>query len=108
VTQGEERTRWKIHSDRVVDENRHVRLSVASVEPRAPNPTEWAGLDISCGQRVGSSRPGSWLTLTWVLVLGWAAVALPARYGPGGGVKMSSVPMRRQMTCGWPGTRSAP
>jgi 8-oxo-dGTP pyrophosphatase MutT (NUDIX family) len=32
VTQGEERTRWKIHSDRVVDDNPHVRLSVASVE----------------------------------------------------------------------------
>jgi 8-oxo-dGTP pyrophosphatase MutT (NUDIX family) len=32
VTQGEERTRWKIHADRVVDENPHVRLSVASVE----------------------------------------------------------------------------
>jgi len=32
VTQGEERTRWQIHGGRVVDENRHVRLSVASVE----------------------------------------------------------------------------
>ncbi len=32
MTQGEERTRWTIHADRVVDENRHVRLSVASVE----------------------------------------------------------------------------
>jgi 8-oxo-dGTP pyrophosphatase MutT (NUDIX family) len=32
VTQGEERTRWKIHADRVVDDNPHVRLSVASVE----------------------------------------------------------------------------
>ena len=32
MIQGEERTRWKIHADRVVDENRHVRLSVASVE----------------------------------------------------------------------------
>jgi hypothetical protein len=28
--------------------------------------------------------------------------------GPGGGVKMAWVPMRRQMTCAWPGTRSAP
>ena len=32
MVQGEERTRWKIHADRVVDENRHIRLSVASVE----------------------------------------------------------------------------
>ena len=32
MTQGEERTRWTIHADRVVDENPHVRLSVASVE----------------------------------------------------------------------------
>jgi 8-oxo-dGTP pyrophosphatase MutT (NUDIX family) len=32
VSQGEERTRWRIHADRVVDENPHVRLSVASVE----------------------------------------------------------------------------
>jgi hypothetical protein len=29
-------------------------------------------------------------------------------YGPGGGVKMSWVPMRRQMMCGWPGVRSSP
>ena len=26
------RTRWKIHGDRLVDENPHIRLSVASVE----------------------------------------------------------------------------
>ena len=32
MTQGQERTRWTIHADHVVDENRHVRLSVASVE----------------------------------------------------------------------------
>ena len=32
MTQGEERTRWTIHSDRVVDENPHIRLSIASVE----------------------------------------------------------------------------
>jgi hypothetical protein len=29
-------------------------------------------------------------------------------HGPGGGVKMAWVPMRRQMTCGCPDTRSAP
>ena len=29
-------------------------------------------------------------------------------YGPGGGVKMAWVPIRRQMTCGWPGIRSCP
>ncbi|MFD0850966.1 NUDIX hydrolase [Actinomadura adrarensis] len=27
-----ERTKWKIHGERVVDENRHIRLSIASVE----------------------------------------------------------------------------
>ena len=32
MTQGEERTRWKIHADRVVDQNPHIRLSIASVE----------------------------------------------------------------------------
>jgi 8-oxo-dGTP pyrophosphatase MutT (NUDIX family) len=32
VTQGEDRTRWKIDAERVVDENPHIRLSVASVE----------------------------------------------------------------------------
>jgi 8-oxo-dGTP pyrophosphatase MutT (NUDIX family) len=32
VTQGEEPTRWKIHADRLVDENPHIRLSIASVE----------------------------------------------------------------------------
>jgi len=32
VTHGEKQTRWTIHADRVVDENPHVRLSVASVE----------------------------------------------------------------------------
>jgi 8-oxo-dGTP pyrophosphatase MutT (NUDIX family) len=32
VACGEEQARWRIHADRVVDENRHIRLSVASVE----------------------------------------------------------------------------
>ena len=32
MTQGEERTRWKIHAERVVEENPHIRLSVTSVE----------------------------------------------------------------------------
>jgi 8-oxo-dGTP pyrophosphatase MutT (NUDIX family) len=32
VTPGEERTRWKVHGDRVVDESPYLRLSVASVE----------------------------------------------------------------------------
>ena len=32
VTQGAERTRWKIRSDRLVDETPQVRLSIASLE----------------------------------------------------------------------------
>jgi hypothetical protein len=32
VAQDEKQTRWTIHADRVVDENRHIRLSIASVE----------------------------------------------------------------------------
>ena len=32
MTQGEERTRRKIHAERVIDDTPHVRLSVASVE----------------------------------------------------------------------------
>jgi hypothetical protein len=32
VTRGEERSRWKIHADRIVDQNPHIRLSIASVE----------------------------------------------------------------------------
>jgi hypothetical protein len=32
VTNGAERTRWKIRGDRVVDENPRIRLSVASLE----------------------------------------------------------------------------
>jgi hypothetical protein len=32
VTNGAERTRWKIRSDRTVDENPRIRLSVASLE----------------------------------------------------------------------------
>jgi len=32
VSQGEKRTRCRIRADRVVDENPHVRLSVASVD----------------------------------------------------------------------------
>jgi 8-oxo-dGTP pyrophosphatase MutT (NUDIX family) len=32
VTKGAERTRWKIRSDRVVDENPRIRLSVATLE----------------------------------------------------------------------------
>jgi hypothetical protein len=37
VTNGAERTRWKIRGDRLVDENPHIRLSVPSLEPAAPN-----------------------------------------------------------------------
>ena len=32
MTQGEERSRWKVHADRVVDQNPHLRLSIASIE----------------------------------------------------------------------------
>jgi hypothetical protein len=32
VTNGAERTRWKIPSDRTVDENPRIRLSIASLE----------------------------------------------------------------------------
>jgi hypothetical protein len=32
VTKGAERTRWKIRSDRTVDENPRIRLSVATLE----------------------------------------------------------------------------
>ena len=32
VTNGAERTRWKLRGDRVVDENPRIRLSVASLE----------------------------------------------------------------------------
>jgi len=32
VTDGTERTRWKIRGDRLVDEKPHIRLSVASLE----------------------------------------------------------------------------
>ncbi len=32
MAHGEKQTRWTIHADRVVDENPHIRLSVASVE----------------------------------------------------------------------------
>ena len=32
MPQGEERSRWKVHADRVVDQNPHLRLSIASVE----------------------------------------------------------------------------
>jgi len=30
VTQGEERSRWKVHADRIVDQNPHLRLSIAA------------------------------------------------------------------------------
>ena len=32
MTDGAERTRWTIHADRLVDENPHIKLSIASVE----------------------------------------------------------------------------
>ena len=32
MAHGEKQARWTIHADRVVDENPHIRLSVASVE----------------------------------------------------------------------------
>jgi 8-oxo-dGTP pyrophosphatase MutT (NUDIX family) len=32
VTPGEERSRWKIHADRIIGQNPHIRLSVATLE----------------------------------------------------------------------------
>jgi len=42
VTQGEERSHRKVHADRVVDQNPHLRLSIASVElpDGTPDPNE--------------------------------------------------------------------
>ncbi len=32
MTQGEERTRWKVRAERVVGQKSHIRLSITSVE----------------------------------------------------------------------------
>jgi 8-oxo-dGTP pyrophosphatase MutT (NUDIX family) len=60
------RTRWKIHGDRLVDENPHIRLSIASVE--LPDGTEFEQYVMrmrKCVMTVVLNEAGTHVLLVW-------------------------------------------
>ena len=61
-----ERTRWKIHSERLVDENPHIRLSIASVElPEGKQFEQYVFRMRRCAMAVVLDEPGERLLLIW-------------------------------------------
>jgi 8-oxo-dGTP pyrophosphatase MutT (NUDIX family) len=66
VTDGAERTRWKIHADRLVDENPHIKLSIASVE--LPDGTRFEQYVVRmprCAMTVVLDEAGERMLLIW-------------------------------------------
>jgi len=60
------RTRWTIHGERLVDENPHVRLSVASVElPNGKHFEQYVFRMRRCVMTVVLDEPGERLLLIW-------------------------------------------
>lgn len=61
-----ERSRWIVHGERVVDENRHIRLSVADVE--LPNGVRFEQYVIRlprCAMTLVLDEPGERILLIW-------------------------------------------
>lgn len=66
VADGVERTRWTIHGDRLVDENPHVRLSVASVElPDGTRFEQYVMRMRKCAMTVVLDEAGTNVLLVW-------------------------------------------
>jgi 8-oxo-dGDP phosphatase len=60
------RTRWKIHSDRLVDENPHIRLSIASVElPDGTRFDQYVMRMRKCAMTVVLDDAGTRVLLVW-------------------------------------------
>jgi 8-oxo-dGTP pyrophosphatase MutT (NUDIX family) len=60
------RTRWTIHGERLVDENPHIRLSVASVElPNGKHFEQYVFRMRRCAMAVVLDEPGERLLLIW-------------------------------------------
>ncbi len=60
------RTRWTIHGERLVDENPHIRLSVASVElPNGKHFEQYVFRMRRCVMTVVLDEPGERLLLIW-------------------------------------------
>ena len=61
-----ERTRWTIHGEQLVDENPHIRLSVASVElPNGEHFEQYVFRMRRCAMTVVLDEPGERLLLIW-------------------------------------------
>jgi 8-oxo-dGTP pyrophosphatase MutT (NUDIX family) len=66
VANSVERTRWTIHGDRLVDENPHVRLSVASVElPDGTRFEQYVMRMRKCAMTVVLDAAGTNVLLVW-------------------------------------------
>ncbi len=66
MTDGAERTRWTIHADRVVDENPHIRLSIASVElPDGTTFDQYVVRMPRCAMTVVLDEAGERMLLIW-------------------------------------------
>jgi 8-oxo-dGTP pyrophosphatase MutT (NUDIX family) len=61
-----ERTRWTIHGERLVDENPHIRLSIASVElPDGKHFEQYVFRMPRCAMTVVLDEPGEHILLIW-------------------------------------------
>ena len=61
-----ERTRWRIHGERLVDENPHIRLSIASVElPDGTHFDQYVFRMPRCVMTVVLDEPGERILLIW-------------------------------------------
>jgi len=67
VTRGEERSRWKIHADRIVDQNPHIRLSIASVElPDGTRFDQYVAHLSRCAEGVSAPDPNETEAIRWI------------------------------------------
>ncbi|MFB9832914.1 NUDIX hydrolase [Actinoallomurus acaciae] len=61
-----EQTRWTIHGERLVDENPHIRLSIASVElPDGKHFEQYVFRMPRCAMTVVLNEPGTHILLIW-------------------------------------------
>jgi 8-oxo-dGTP pyrophosphatase MutT (NUDIX family) len=61
-----ERTRWTIHGERLVDENPHIRLSIASVElPNGKHFEQYVVKTPRCAMTAVLDDPGERILLIW-------------------------------------------
>ena len=58
-----DRTQWVVHGERLIDENPHIRVSLADVE--LPDGATSSSTSSGCGIVLVLDEPGSHVLLTW-------------------------------------------